>query len=110
MKDIDIVRAIKADFPGFDKPLLSKTRRPEKYGIRLLQRAEKAVADLCGVEYVPAPRKTDNRKYKDCLKCRVPKDIADKLRALALREESTVNEILYNLVVGFLTAREENAH
>lgn len=47
-KGTEIVEAIRLLFPGFDKALLSKCLKPEKYGIRLTPEAMSAIIDHLG--------------------------------------------------------------
>ena len=39
--DKDIVRVMNAVFPGYDQPMHSKVKQPDKYGIMRIPRAEK---------------------------------------------------------------------
>lgn len=55
---VEAVEVLKERFPGFDKPLLSRCRYPEKYGVRLTADAEKMLTEK-GVE-IPR-RKRDKR-------------------------------------------------
>ena len=47
-----IVAAIKAEFPGFDRPLLVKCGLPDRYGIQLIKRAQ----ELRDGQAAPEPR------------------------------------------------------
>jgi hypothetical protein len=40
MHDKDIVSLLHDEYPGYDKHLHSKVKKPEKYGVRLLEDAE----------------------------------------------------------------------
>ena len=60
MQGKEIVRAVRVEFPGFDHALYSKALRPERYGIRLIDRAQ-AIADALNGQAVQKPRKRDRR-------------------------------------------------
>ena len=41
----EVIQALREEFPGFDKTLLSKVENPDKYGVRLLNRGEQILEE-----------------------------------------------------------------
>ena len=97
MKDIktsgvsckDAVKVVKRRFPSFDKSLLSKATKPEKYGIVLHQLSERLLIEAFPVlkddapqEAIPAPtaRKNDYHKLTRKVFCRVTDAEGDLLQ------------------------------
>ena len=66
-----IVAAIKAEFPGFDRPLLVKCGLPDRYGIQLIKRAQ----ELRDGQAAPEPRKHDKQGNPCRIYCRTTKTL-----------------------------------
>lgn len=72
------VKAVRVEFPKFDRPLLAKCEHPEAYGVKLLPEAEALIKAL-EAEGAPKP---ENRK-KACRFCfRLTKSGAAALQRL----------------------------
>lgn len=56
--DKDIVRVMKAVFPGYDQPMHSKVKQPDKYGVMRTPRAE----ELLNIAF---PSKARTRRRRD---------------------------------------------
>lgn len=65
------VQAIKAEFPGFDRPLLVKADKPERYGIQLVKRAQEIRNGTTSSE----PRKHDKAGAPCRIYCRTTKTL-----------------------------------
>ena len=66
-----IVAAIKAEFPGFDRPLFVKCGLPDRYGIQLVKRAQ----EIADGKTAPAPRKHDKTGAPCRIYCRTTKTL-----------------------------------
>ena len=64
LQDKEVVNLVKSEHPKYDKYIHSKVKRPDDYGIKLLDSAEKLIQDTFGTNS-PAPRRTDKRR-KPC--------------------------------------------
>lgn len=64
LQDKAVVSLIKSEHPKYDKYIHSKVKRPDDYGIKLLDSAEKLIQDTFGTS-PPAPRRADKRR-KPC--------------------------------------------
>lgn len=110
----DIIDVVQESAPGFDKYLLSKVERPEKYGIRLLNGIEKDLLEAYP-QTAPQPRKPDRRKNPCRLYCRVGKRMYWQLqRALQADGFKTTQDGLVYIISKYLEGHngteEETAH
>lgn len=110
----DIIDVVQESSPGFDKYLLSKVERPEKYGIRLLNEIEQNLAEAFPPT-VPEARKPDRRKNPCRLYCRVGKRMYGQLqRALQADGFKTTQDGLVYIISKYLEGHngteEETAH
>lgn len=110
----DIIDVVQESAPGFDKYLLSKVERPEKYGIRLLNEIEQNLAEAFPPT-VPEARKPDRRKNPCRLYCRVGKRMYGQLqRALQADGFKTTQDGLVYIISKYLEGHngteEETAH
>lgn len=110
----DIIDVVQESAPGFDKYLLSKVERPEKYGIRLLNEIEQTLVEAFP-QTAPEPRKPDRRKNPCRLYCRVGKRMYGQLqRALQADGFRTVQDGLVYIISKYLEGHngteEETAH
>lgn len=110
----DIIDVVQESAPGFDKYLLSKVERPEKYGIRLLNGIEKDLLEAYP-QTAPQPRKPDRRKNPCRLYCRVGKRMYGQLqRALQADGFKTTQDGLVYIISKYLEGHngteEETAH
>ena len=67
----ETVLAIKAEFPGFDRPLLVKVGKPDKYGICLVKRAQ----EIADGQAAPEPRKHEKAGNPCRIYCRTTKTL-----------------------------------
>lgn len=58
-----VVDAVRVDYPGFNKRLLSQCENPNKYGVRLVPEADKLVEALEAPKNRTERRKKANRYY-----------------------------------------------
>ena len=110
----DIIDVVQESAPGFDKYLLSKVERPEKYGIRLLNGIEKDLLEAYP-RAAPQPRKPDRRKNPCRLYCRVGKRMYGQLqRALQADGFKTTQDGLVYIISKYLEGHngteKETAH
>ncbi len=56
------VKAVRAEFPKFDRPLLAKCEHPEDYGVKLLPEAEARIKALEAAE-AAKPENRKSRRY-----------------------------------------------
>ena len=102
----DIINVVQESAPGFDKYLLSKVERPEKYGIRLLNEIEQTLVEAFP-QTAPEPRKPDRRKNPCRLYCRVGKRMYGQLqRALQADGFKTVQDGLVYIIGKYLEGKD----
>lgn len=102
----DIIDVVQESAPGFDKYLLSKVERPEKYGIRLLNEIEQTLVEAFP-QTAPEPRKPDRRKNPCRLYCRVGKRMYGQLqRALQADGFKTTQDGLVYIISKYLEGRD----
>lgn len=102
----DIVDVVQESAPGFDKYLLSKVERPEKYGIRLLNEIEQTLVEAFP-QTAPEPRKPDRRKNPCRLYCRVGKRMYGRLqRALQADGFKTTQDGLVYIISKYLEGKD----
>lgn len=105
---VEAVEVLKERFPGFDKPLLSRCRYPEKYGVRLTADAEKMLTEK-GVE-IPRRRRDKRSKGKSSkVTFRTSEAIFDALQFKAEREGLTrMQDAVEKAVLLYLESEETN--
>lgn len=102
----DIIDVVQESAPGFDKYLLSKVERPEKYGIRLLNEIEQTLVEAFP-QTAPEPRKPDRRKNPCRLYCRVGKRMYGQLqRALQADGFKTTQDGLVYIISKYLEGKD----
>lgn len=102
----DIIDVVQESAPGFDKYLLSKVERPEKYGIRLLNEIEQNLVEAFPLT-APEARKPDRRKNPCRLYCRVGKRMYGQLqRALQADGFKTTQDGLVYIISKYLDGRD----
>lgn len=102
----DIIDVVQESAPGFDKYLLSKVERPEKYGIRLLNEIEQTLVEAFP-QTVPEARKPDRRKNPCRLYCRVGKRMYGQLqRALQADGFKTTQDGLVYIISKYLEGKD----
>jgi len=75
----DIVAVMKEQYPKYDKHLHSKVERPEEYGVRLVNDAERLLEEAFA-ETAPKPRRPDRRRLPNKVQCRLSKAEFDRLQ------------------------------
>lgn len=78
-----MVEVLREQYPKYDKALHSKVERPEEYGIRLVNEAERLLEDAFQ-KTTPASRKPDRRRLPVRIQCRLSKTNYTQLQ-LALK-------------------------
>ena len=98
---------LKEKYPGFDKPLWSRCRHPEKYGVRLTAEADKMLAQ----KGVKIPRKRADRRSKAKSKritFRASDEIFAALQCKAeITGEGTMQELMERAVKAYLEEKNE---
>ena len=79
-QDKDIVCLVKTSYPKYDKYLHSKTKRPDEYGICLVNEAKELIKSVYG-EKPQEPRRADKHRLQHKAQCRMTKS---KFRRLQL--------------------------
>lgn len=102
--NIDIVETMRAVFPGFDNPLLSKCRNPKHYGVGLRREAVKLLAAHFAVTAPEAKRQPCRKKPKR-IQLRLTEALYAALQRCLADRGQTTQEFLESLVV-----RELEAH
>ena len=75
----DMVSVLHETFPGYDKYLHSKVERPDKYGIRLVNEAERLLQDAF-VSTHQEVKKRDTRRLPCRVQCRMSKTKLERLQ------------------------------
>lgn len=101
----DIVTAVKAVHPKFDKPLLSKCEHPEDYGIAPLPSTIRAARALAP-DWKPDGRSGDRHRLTCSIRCRLETDVYRRLLAQIHQDGfSTVQAWLTDHVLAYINAR-----
>ena len=105
---VEAVEILKERFCGFDKPLLSRCRYPEKYGIRLTAEAEKMLTEK-GIK-IPRRKRDKRSKGKSSrITFRTSGAILDALQFKAEREGLTrMQDAVEKAVLLYLESEETN--
>lgn len=74
--DKDKVAVIHASYPGFDKAMYAKVKKPEHYGVRLVADAERLLREAFPT---PEVKKAENRKLKYRVSFRMNKTLFTEL-------------------------------
>lgn len=102
----DIVEVMQEHYPKYDKHLHSKVERPEEYGIRLVNDAERLLEDAYA-STSPQSRKKDCRKLPKKIQCRVSEADFERLQhALKRNGYETIQAGLRDLIIRFLEGEE----
>lgn len=67
-----IVGVVREQYPKYDKYLHSKVERPEEYGVRLVNGAERLLEEAFA-KTAPTPDKRDRRRLPARIQCRLSK-------------------------------------
>lgn len=103
----DVVEAVKAVHPKFDKPLLSKCKHPEDYGIAPLPSTIKAARALAP-DWKPNSRSGDRHRLTCSIRCRLETGIYQKLLAQIHQDGfNTVQAWLTAQVLAYINARSD---
>lgn len=104
----DIVEVMQEHYPKYDKHLHSKVERPEEYGIRLVNDAERLIEEAYA-STSPKSRKRDCRKLPQRVQCRISKADYERLQqALKRKGYETIQAGLRDLIIMFLEGEESN--
>lgn len=80
-----IVAVMREQYPGYDKYLNSKVENPEKYGVRIVNDAERLLEEAFS-RTAPEPRKRDCRRLPQRIQCRLSKTDYTRLQQALKRE------------------------
>ena len=98
----DLIAVVHAQYRGYGKSEHSKVGNPEKYGIRLLDGAEKLILDAYGAT-APAPRRADKRSKPYRVQCRLSRHEYARLQlALKRSGHETMQEFVSRIIAKYL--------
>ena len=104
----EVIQALREEFPGFDKTLLSKVENPDKYGVRLLNRGEQILEENFS-NTAPAVRKVEKRKRPSRIQFRLTvKEFETLQRAFRQAGFETMQQGMAALVAAWLDGRNES--
>ena len=103
----DIVAVMREQYPGYDKTLQSKVERPDRYGIRLVNDAERLINEAFAKTAQEA-RRRDNRRLKARIQCRMTKTELERLQhALNADGYDTIQAGLTAIIKKYLEDRKD---
>lgn len=103
---MQVVRVVRERYPKYDKYLNSKVERPEKYGVRLVNDAER-ILETAFQKTASAPRKPDRRRLPRRIQCRLSRAHFERLQqAFNVAGFDTIQSGLQYLVINFLNEGE----
>ena len=99
---VEVVAVLKQKYPGFDKPLWSKCRHPDKYGIELSKEAKKAIAEIAP-QISPKKRDARSKGRSNRLTCRTSSGVFTALqRTVEAHDGWTVQDVLERALIKYL--------
>jgi len=108
LQDKDIVSIVKSDYPKYDKYLHSKVKRPDDYGIKLLDSAEEMLRETIGAN-PPAPHRSDKRRKPCRIQCRLSKaDFKRLQQAIKADGYDTIQAGVSQIIKNYLKERKES--
>ncbi|MBR6905983.1 MAG: hypothetical protein IKN33_03420 [Selenomonadaceae bacterium] len=96
--NMDVVETVRAIFPGFDSPLLSKCRNHRQYGVGLREPAVKLLREHFKVTGQKGPRKPV-RKKPHRIQCRVTDAVYEALQRRLERIGQNTQDYLESLIL-----------
>lgn len=106
MTDKERVKVIKAVFTGYDRPLDSKVKRPEKYGIQLIPEAANLITPPN--EQKAPEKRSKGRAVK--ITVRLSKTRRSDLQRLCRRNKTTVQNFLLDFIVESIEKAASEKH
>ena len=104
---VEAVAVLKQKYPGFDKPLWSKCRHHDKYGIDLSKEARKAIAEI-DPQILPKKRDARSKERSNRLTCRTSSGVFEALqRTVETHDGWTMQDVLEKALIKYL--EDENA-
>ena len=98
----DLIAVVRTRYRGYGKSEHSKVGNPEKYGIRLLDNAERLILDAFDGT-APAPRRGENRRNPCRVQCRLSRhDYARLQLALTRSGCETMQEYVARIIMKYL--------
>lgn len=99
---VEAVAVLKQKYPGFDKPLWSKCRHPEKYGVTLTQEAKKAIAEIAP-QISLKKRDARSKGRSNRLTCRTSNGVFSALqRTIEAHDGWTVQDVVEKALIKYL--------
>lgn len=99
---VEAVGVLKEKYPGFDKPMWSRCRHPDKYGVRLTVEAEKLLREK-GVEIPRRRRDKRSARRSNRITFRVPDAVFSALqRTIDASSGETMQDAVEKAVIQFL--------
>jgi hypothetical protein len=106
LHDKDIVALVQSEFPKYDKHLHSKVKRPDEYGVRLVEGAEALIIGHAPVTSCKA-HSAQARPYRYYIRYRVSKRKRERLQlCLIANGYDTMQDFLNDLTDYFLDHQE----
>lgn len=104
---VEAVAVLKEKYHGFDKPLWSRCRHPEKYGVRLTQEAEKLLREN-GVEIPRRRRDKRSKRKSNRITFRTSEAIFEALqRTVDIGNGETMQDAVEKAVLAYLEGVRE---
>lgn len=104
-----VVAVMREQYPGYDKYLNSKVENPERYGVRIVNDAERLLEEAFA-KTAPEPRKRDYRRLPQRIQCRLSKtEYARLQRALRRNGFDTLQAGMTYIISRYL-AEEDMRH
>lgn len=108
LQDKDIVNLVKYWHPKYDKYIHSKVKRPDDYGIKLLDSVEEMLRETIG-DNPPAPRRADKRRKPCRVQCRLSKaDFKRLQQAIKADGYDTIQSGVSQIIRNYLKERKES--
>jgi len=97
----DLIAVVRTRYRGYGKSEHSKVAHPDKYGIRLLDSAEKLIIDAFDGT-APAPRRAENRRNPCRVQCRLSKTQYEQLQLALTRSGETMQGFVSRIIAEHL--------
>lgn len=103
----DLIAVVRTRYKGYGKSEHSKVAHPNRYGIRLLDSAERLILDAFGS--TSAPLRAENRRNPCRVQCRLSRrDYARLQLALNRSRCETMQEFVSRIITEHLRGEEDN--
>lgn len=105
-----MVQVVREQYPKYDKYMHSKVERPEEYGVRLVNDAERLLEEAFS-RTAPNARRKDSRRLPQRIQCRLSKkDYARLQQALKRAGYDTIQAGLAFIISHYLEQTENRSN